>query len=295
MSKNSILSKNILLTEWVEKAKGDSQVYQDRQAVEVLLAAIGINNSLQEALYLKGGTLFALAFNSDRVTADVDFSCVIDDHESFARDLSAKLNASMNKAAIKLGYLDTIFRVQKVKKMPKPAMFPDADFPALKVTIAYAEKDTSLERKLDEGICPHTISVDISFREQVYAFQELYLNDPLIFVKAYSLGDTIAEKYRAIFQQERRNRIRRQDVYDIHFLLENNYLAGCDSKSILRTLKNKCETRGFVATRTGFQSQGLYERSLREWHTLADEIPGDLPDFDNAFQAVKNYYESLPW
>lgn len=295
MSESDTLSLDISLTDWIAQAKGNEQVQTDRQAVHVLLNAIGINNNLKSTLYLKGGTLFAIAFQSERVTADVDFTCMIKDHTSFTQELSKELNKSMQISANKLGYLDTIFKVQTIKKMPRPTDFPDASFPALKVTIAYAKRGTSLETRLKDGKCPLTITVDISFKEQVYAFQELHLDTPLISIRAYSLIETAAEKYRAIIQQEERNRIRRQDVYDLYHLISQGKITLDDRDEITRILRRKCESRKIAVGKERLRSKDIYKRSQKEWHTLADEIPGELPDFDIAFKLVKEFYENLNW
>lgn len=39
----------------------------------------------------------------------------------------------------------------------------------------------------------------------------------------------------------------------------------------------------------------IIDRSEREYETLADEIDGDLPPFEEVYDVVQKYYESLPW
>ena len=61
----------------------------------------------------------ALAFKSNRVTGDVDFSSIAEPAE-FAEKAVAELNDLLPRAAINLGYLNLVCRVQTVKKMPRP-------------------------------------------------------------------------------------------------------------------------------------------------------------------------------
>lgn len=156
---------------WVEKASANPDRYRDRQVTEIVLAAIGVAPNLKTALVLKGGTAMALAFRSDRVTADVDFSTDAEP-EAFADMIVNKLNTRMPRAAIRLGYLDLLCRVQSVRKMPRPANFGDHDFPALLVRIGSARRGSPEEPRLAAGQASRVLAIEISFRDQVYAFQE---------------------------------------------------------------------------------------------------------------------------
>ena len=103
------------LENWVESAKSNPVLYRQRQATEVVLTAIGLSKKLSEALVLKGGTLMAIAFKSDRATGDVDFSSVVPP-DDFADKLKEELNNAIPKSLKKLGYTDLLCQVQKVKK-----------------------------------------------------------------------------------------------------------------------------------------------------------------------------------
>lgn len=37
------------------------------------------------------------------------------------------------------------------------------------------------------------------------------------------------------------------------------------------------------------------EMAANEYDSLANEIEGELPDFEIAYQAVQGFYEKLPW
>lgn len=278
---------------WVEAAKTDLVRYRDRQVTEIVLASIGVAPNLKKALVLKGGAVMALAFKSERVTGDVDFSADADP-EAFAQLVVEELNALLPKAAINLGHIDLVCRVQSVKKMPKAKNFEDHDFPALLVRIGSAVRGTGEEKRLDAGQATRVLDMEISFRDQVYSFQELSLTDAGVAVRAFTLHELIAEKFRALLQQPIRNRYRRQDVYDIAFLVETNPLDDDDRAKVLMTLIEKCRTRSIEPNIASIEDPEIMRRAQADWDTLKLEL-SDLPPFEERFAIVRELYVSLPW
>lgn len=278
---------------WVEAARSNPAQYRDRQVTEIVLAAIGLAPNLNTNLVLKGGAVMALAFKSNRVTADVDFTSMAEP-AGFADQITDDLNAIMPQTAIRLGYPDLLCRVQTVRKMPKPLNFEEFDFPALLIRIGSAARGTGEEKRLEAGRATRVLDVEISFRDQVYAFQELNLTGPGVAVRAFTLHEIIAEKLRALLQQPIRNRNRRQDVYDIAYLIETNELTVEDRRSILETLIEKCRTRGIEATPESMDDPEVRRRAEVDWKTLALELD-DLPPFDERFAMMRELYVSLPW
>lgn len=138
------------------------------------------------------------------------------------------------------------------------------------------------------------LDIEISFRDQVYAFQELNLTGAGVAVRAFTLHEIIAEKLRALLQQPIRKRNRRQDVYDIAYLIETNELTDEDRSTILETLIEKCQTRGIEATQASIDDPEVMRRAEADWHTLALEL-GDLPAFEERFAMMRKLYVSLPW
>lgn len=278
---------------WVESARADPQLYRDRQVTEIVLAAIGLSHSLSQSLVLKGGTLMALAFGSRRVTGDVDFSATVppDGFDDLLRD---ELNAKFHAAAIKLGYLDLVCRVQGVKRRPHSDLFENAEFPALELRVGSAERGSKQEAALTEGKASRILFVEVSFRDQVYAFQELNLGEADVALRAFTLDELIAEKLRALLQQPIRNRNRRQDVYDIALLLDENPMDDALRATILETMIEKCRSRGIEPTRESIDDPEVAGRARRDWETLRLEV-SDLPPFEQRFAAVREFYCSLPW
>lgn len=130
---------DVNVNRWVEAARNDPILFVQRQCTDIVLTAIGLSPDLHETLVLKGGTLMALAFRSERVTADVDFTS-ISDPEGLADRLVGELNAQIPRAIQKLGYLDLDCKVQSVEKRPRPQNFENLQFPALLIRLGYAQK-----------------------------------------------------------------------------------------------------------------------------------------------------------
>ena len=278
---------------WVEASRADPTRYRDRQVTEIVLTAIGLAPSLHTNLVLKGGAAMALAFKSTRVTGDVDFTSMVEPAE-LAEKLTPELNELLPKTAIKLGYLDLLCQVQSVKKMPRAENFEDHDFPALRVRIGSAKRGTAEAARLAEGKASRVLDVEISFRDHVYTFQELNLMGAGVAVRAFTIHELIAEKFRALLQQPVRKRNRRQDVYEIAFLIDDHDFSGDDKATILTTLIEKCRSRGIDAKQDSIDDPEIKQRAQADWDTLALEI-GDLPPFDERFALMRNLYVSLSW
>ncbi len=136
--------------------------------------------------------------------------------------------------------------------------------------------------------------LEISFRDQVYAFQDLCLIDAGVAVHGFTLCELIAEKYRALLQQPIRKRNRRQDVFDIAFLIETHEIDAEDRRTVHETLLSKCRTRGIEPTKGSLAAPEIAERARADWETLQLEVE-KLPSFDERFALVRELYGALPW
>lgn len=294
MSNREIVPINVHLSKWVEEAKTDPVLYRIRKVTEILLHAVGLSPVLRSTLVLKGGTLLNTVFGSPRATTDVDFSADADP-EKLPPLLEDELNRALKRAAADLGYTDLICQVQTLKYQPRRDGFEQMQSPALKVTVGSAERGTSEETRLDRGQAIHVLSVDISFKEPLIDQQEIKLDDLEVTLKAYSAFEVLSEKLRAVLQQKIRNRSRRQDVYDIAFLIETVSINEEDKEKILHILIEKCEARSFTPYKEQIDDPEISERSQREWDTLRLELRDPLPDFSERFAIVQAFYKSLPW
>ena len=246
---------------WVERAKTDPTAYGQRQAAEITLNAIAMTAPLNEKLILKGGILMGLAYNSPRQTADIDLSAILVAEDNVDEMIKDLLDSAFPGAAAKLGYPDLILKVHSVKKQPKHIEIEDAEFPALKLKIAFAQRGTKQEQALREGKAPGIIDLDISFNEPLRQIQILELTELL----AYGLVDLIAEKYRAMLQQVERNRNRRQDVYDLDRLIVEHELNAEVRVQILDVFIEKCRSRHIEPTAASLQNPEVKARSGANW------------------------------
>jgi predicted nucleotidyltransferase component of viral defense system len=278
---------------WVDAVRADPTQHRDRQVAEIVLAAIGLAPNLKDTLILKGGAAMALAFKSNRQTGDIDFTSTIEPH-GLAESIAAELDPLFTRAAINLGHLDLICRVQTIKKLPRPLNFEEHDFPALLVRIGSAKRGSKEEQKLADGIASRVLDLEISFRDQVYASQDLNLIGAGVAVRAFTMHELIAEKMRALLQQPIRKRNRRQDVYDIAYLIDDHDLSGADKAAILTTLVGKCRSRGIEAKQESMDDPEVKQRAAADWDTLALEV-SDLPPFEERFTLMRDLYVSLPW
>lgn len=294
MSEKSADVVPIDLSAWVTAAQANPVLLLQRQATEVILTAIGLSATLSDSLVLKGGALMALAFKSDRATGDVDFTAQTTP-EDLVEQVRDELNGCIPESLRKLGHLDLLCRVQTIKKKPRPQNFENLEFPALDISIGYARKGSPQEKGFLKGQASTILSLEISFKDQVYEFQELHLFDPHVCVKAFSINEIFAEKCRALLQQkaEYRDRYRRQDVFDLWHLLTHQR-EDIDKKLTLEILKAKCDKRGIDLNKTSLNDKEVYDRAAADWKTIALEI-NELPNFDTCYRIVREFFEELPW
>ncbi|MEQ8749016.1 MAG: nucleotidyl transferase AbiEii/AbiGii toxin family protein [Amphiplicatus sp.] len=248
--------------------------------------------TLNDKLFLKGGILMGLAYDSPRQTADVDLTTLFEAGPEIDAQLTELMNAAFPRAAAQLGYVDLIVKVHSVKRMPK-RIFEDAEFPALKMKVAFAERGTKQEKALEEGRAPSVIDVDISFNEALRQIQILELTGGQE-LQAYSLIDLMAEKYRAMLQQKERNRNRRQDVYDLNRLIESEILDDGFRTQLLDAFVEKCRSRHIEPTPQSLDDPEVKARSGKEWETMKLEV-GEIPEFEPCYARVSAFYRNLPW
>lgn len=277
---------------WVERAKANPIAYLQRQATEITLNAIATTAPLNGRLVLKGGILMGLAYDSPRQTGDIDLTAELVADKDVGDLIQSLLDSAFPRVAATLGYANLIVKVHSVKRQPKK-IFETAEFPALKIKIAYALRGTKQEEALLAGKAPGIIDVDISFNEPMQQIQVLELTGGQE-LRAYSLSDLVAEKYRAMLQQVPRNRSRRQDVYDLHLLVADDDLDDAVRKQILGSFIEKCRSRHIEPTSKSLEDPEIKKRSGAEWQTMELEL-GELPDFEECFEHVARFYRTLPW
>ncbi|HBC41194.1 MAG TPA: hypothetical protein DCZ88_04650 [Pseudanabaena sp.] len=279
------------IKDWVEEASTTSNK-EFRQAVHTILSAIASDSDLKANMILKGGILLAIRYKSHRFTTDIDFSTEKPRGGEITEDgVRKSLDSSLAQMVEELDY-DLDCRVQSSKLQPRDVK---STYPSIKMKVGYAYKGTPQHKRLLSLQSPNTISIDYSLNEATPNIEDLKLNleEGIL---AYSLTDLIAEKYRSLLQQVSRNRNRRQDVYDINLLVERfGDIDDFERSKILNSLIIKSKAREISPDINSFEDPDLKSRAQKDYHTLKDEIESELPDFDDLFQKVSDFYRSLPW
>lgn len=282
--------REIDIVRWVEAASGDKKGF--REAVHIVLTAISRSAGLRSKMIMKGGLLMAIRYDSTRFTRDADFS-TRDRHDlASEKALIEELDAQLYQVNDELPY-DTMCLIQAAKLNPKA---PDASFPTLKIKIGYAPRSHSGHvKRLKAKQSPTMLEIDYSYDEAVYEVEVLTLTDGEG-LQAYGFTNLIAEKYRSLLQQPHRRRNRRQDVYDLHMLLlDCEVLSSAEQRQLHTHLIASCQSRNIVAMMDSMRDLQVRAMAAEDYAGLAEEIEGELSDFDLAYEAVRIFYEKLPW
>jgi predicted nucleotidyltransferase component of viral defense system len=277
------------IKEWVNR---NSDYHAFRQAVHTILIAIAGTPILQTSMIMKGGVLLALSYNSPRYTKDIDFSTATKRSDFDLTDFRRHLEESLIDTVETLGYgLDC--RIQSCTQNPKSE---DATFPTIQVSIGYAYKGTPAHRRLQAGGAANVVRIDYSLNEPVEETDLYELKEGSV-IRTYSLVEMVAEKFRALLQQEQRNRVRRQDIYDLYYVLSDHPLRGAPriKARILERLIEKSRIRDLPVDPEAMSNPEIRRRSEEEYLKLAPEIEGHLPPFDKVYDFVETFYRSLPW
>jgi predicted nucleotidyltransferase component of viral defense system len=276
------------IAEWVNQAPSDQR--ELRQAVHTVLAAIAQDTQLRADMIMKGGILLAVRYQSVRFTKDIDFSTSMKLSEVNPDEVQRRLDAALRLSVEVLDY-DLDCRVQGCKVQPANQL--NASFPSIKLKIGYAYKGTAKHRRLIQLQSTSVIAIDYSLNEVISNTDEVLVGLDQS-VNAYPFAELVAEKFRALLQQIERDRYRRQDVYDLAFLsrMPRN---GSVEAAILESLMIKARSRNIEPTRDSLNDEEVKRRAAADYHTLKDEVQGDLPDFELAYAEVLAFYRALPW
>ena len=272
---------------WVKEAPESQQEF--RKAVHLVLLAITNRTELQETMIMKGGVLMAIRYKSERYTSDLDFSSTILRSAMDVNEFEQALRQSLLEAVTDSPYnLDC--RLQRCRINPPSA---DASFVNIEISIGYALMGTPNHQRLMKGQAPTTVSIDFNLNERILGVECLDLGDGAK-LQVYEFTDLVAEKLRSLLQQEPRNRYRRQDTYDLRLLLDMP-ITDSEKRDILNSLLEKARSRNIDPTPDALDNPEVRRRAKRDYPTLSDEVPGELPDFDESFDRILKFYRSLPW
>jgi len=240
-------------------------------------------------MYLKGGLLLGLVHKSPRATTDIDFTAAFQSHDGIEAHVKEDLNKALTHVIAELGYAGSSAAVHKIIIRPETIdrALENAHFPAMNLQIQYISPFCG-QQKIDH------VNIDLSFNELAPHRIDILIIGDGIEIPAYSPADIIAEKYRALLQQINRKRRRRQDVYDINFLLQTYDFNANQKVSIHQSIIEKCHSRGINPDHTSLDDPEIRDRAGAEWESIVLET-GTLPEFSLCFEKIRQFYKSLPW
>ena len=279
------------ISDWVDHAPDENE-RGFREAVHTILSSIASDPDLKANMVIKGGILLAVRYQSHRYTKDIDFSTTQKLTDINPDDIEEALNKAFKKTAAKLDYdMDCLIQSCKVQ----PANKPDASFPSVKISVGYARKGSKEHPRLLVKKCSRCVSIDYSLNELMPNIEKISISDEEELI-AYTLTDLIAEKLRSMLQQKKRNRARRQDIFDLVLLLDKYpSLDDEEKQEIFKSLIDKSKSRDVNPDINSLDDPEIRERAEKDYPTLADEIEGELPDFDQTYDTVNDFYKSLSW
>ncbi len=282
--------KHLEIENWIRNSP-DNTAKAFRQAVHVVLLAISKSPELKSKMIFHGALLLTLQYSGLRYTKDLDFATANKRTDIDEGAFLTEMQQSLMESSESLSY-GLACKIQSSRIKPRGE---GKNHQTLEINIGYAYKGTSDHKHLLRNNCANVLKLDYSYNEINQNIEVLELVEGTN-IQAYSLSDFVAEKYRAIIQQKMRNRFRRQDAFDIYWLLVNGHLKNGDMKTkILRSLKIKADSKGVLINQHILGDKDIIRRSQTEYETMAQEIEVDLPPFKDVYKMVQDYYESLPW
>lgn len=277
------------IEQWV--AEAPREFLLARQASHVILRAVASDERLRTSMIIKGGTLLGIRYGSTRATTDIDFSTEKKLSEIDLEVFEKTLNDAMDLVESSLNY-GIKCKLQSKKTEPNA----HGTFPTIKMKIGYClRSNASHMKRLDERNMPMVIAIDYSFNEKSYNIEMLQFEDEEI--QAYDICDLLAEKLRSILQQEVRNRNREQDIFDVNYLLTTIHpITDVEKEKIYASLIRKSQGKNidYLLNSSGMDDEDIRRRSGENYHLLKATVR-ELPNFDESYARVTEFFKSLPW
>lgn len=292
---------NVTLDDWLVRT--NSEYEPIRIAMYMVIYAFASDDFLSQNIVLKGGSLLSLGYRSQRHTTDIDFS-IIDSDGFNPEEFKKMLERALFKVNVIFSSKGISCMLQSVRYRPKKVSenLLKCRFPAIEMKIGYANKnDSNQMKKLQERMAANVISIDISLNEIIGDIDNMILtgDDGSERISVYSFHTLLAEKFRSVLQQEERGRSRRQDIYDLSFLITNySNKTQSEKHKVLTTLLKISENKNIDKwlNRDGLSSKEIEKRSKQESKNLKFELLSeDDFDIDKEYELVKMYYEAMPW
>ncbi len=271
---------------WANEHHVPAEESRKRFVQGAILRAVASSNSLRNSLAFKGGNALDFVWQSNRSTADLDFSSL--DSQLDEGQLEKLLGGALDGVGRQLGI---VFRVHKVKRNPPG---PDRTFVTFEARVGYALSDDARNLEFLRAGRPSTlvIPVEVSINEPICATENVDVRASQM-LKVCTLEDIIAEKLRSLLQQPIRKRQRRQDLLDIAVALKRSG-ASLNRERIAQFLKTKAEARDVRVSRSAFRDDAVRELARKDYDALSSTTRELFVPFDEAYSLLLEFVAQLP-
>lgn len=263
----------------------------EEEALLAVLEAFGQVPELRERFVFKGGNALRWVYEGPRASVDLDFSAV----ERFSAQDEAESRAMLDEVtallAPALERVRPLHRFEALVVQSARVLPPNRatrQFPALEVKVGYSRQPGRTPP------FPTAVKMEITLNEVVCEFGEW--RSGRLRVRVGTLEEIVAEKLRALLQQERRRRFRSSDVFDIWFF-STRARSRLDPAKIAEYLLAKSEGRDSVGpvSKARFDAEEMRRRAEQDYAAVGNRLLGGeaLPPFEEAYAAVRELVADL--
>jgi len=269
--------------EWATANKVSVNEAKIRFAQYGVLRAIAGSEVLSSSIVFKGGNALDFIWQPNRSTKDLDFSSINSDLSE--EEIKKSITLSLQRAGRETGIA---FRLQRFRQNPRGS---DKTFITYDISIGYAlPDDESSRKKIERGdSVALVVPLEISINEIVCEMTTIDLKG-IHSLKVSTPEDIVAEKLRALLQQQIRKRSRCQDMLDIAVILRNREL---NRAAVADYLQRKAAARDVQVSLAAFRHEELRNRAQIGYDELEGKTRELFIPFEEAYQQVMSFVATL--
>lgn len=234
-----------------------------------ILHELSQQEAVSKSWFFKGGTcLRHCYFPGYRFSEDIDFTCLpdrgnLDDAKSILGEVTRRIQTS---SGIRMS-------MKEARTIPGDSQ--------IEIPLEYA-RGGMRTRGLPAVKVHLTFDEPLLTKSVVSSVECNYPDIPKFKITAYSKNEIVAEKMRALLQQQKKWP-RPRDIYDLWFIF-------CRSRERLRAdellqlFSKKCQVREIEPDLTGLTSENLKEWNRNAWVTQMKPLMKEVPDFEEVWQ-----------
>jgi predicted nucleotidyltransferase component of viral defense system len=271
------------ISEWASTNNVSVNEAKLRFAQYGVLRAIAGSEILSSSIVFKGGNALDFIWQPNRSTKDLDFSSINSDLSE--EELKKSITLSLQLAGRETGIA---FQLQRFKQNPSG---PNKTFITYDIAIGYAlPDDESSRKKIERGnsVSP-VVPLEISINEIVCGVTTIDLQG-IHSLQVSTPEDIVAEKLRALLQQQIRKRSRCQDMLDIAVILRNREL---NRAAVADYLQRKAVARDVQVSLAAFQHEELRKQAQIGYAELEPTTRELFIPFEEAYQDVLTFVATL--